>query len=86
MTGTRAPGSSEVPQGKLTKRAVKCHLLAVYIVTKLAVELGFVRFNNLKVTCWDQTIACDNHKTRRHLMASILFVVRPFLLEFARLV
>ena len=61
-------------------------LLAVCIVTKLWLpRIRVVRFDNLKVTYWNQTITCDNRKTRGHLMASILFVVRPFL-EFARLV
>ena len=42
--------SSEVPQGKLAKRAVKCHLLAVFWVTILVRKSGILRLEHLKVT------------------------------------
>ena len=74
-SGKSLDRASTFRQSELANRAVKCHLLAVFRVTKLVEESGFVRFNNLKVTCWDHTIACDNRKTRRHLMVPILFIV-----------
>ena len=64
----------------------KGHLLAVFWFRILVRNLEFVRFNNLKVTQQDHTIACDNRKNRRHFMKPVLFVVRPFLYVFARLV
>ena len=64
----------------------KGHLLAVFWFRILVRNLEFVRFNNLKVTQWDHTIACDNRENRRHFMEPVLFVVRPFLYGFARLV
>ena len=42
--------SSEVHQGELTKRAVKCHLLAVFWVTILVRKSGILRLKHLKVT------------------------------------
>ena len=42
--------SSEVHQGELTKRAVKCHLLAVFCVSKLVRKSWFLRLEHLKVT------------------------------------
>ena len=40
--------SSEVPQGKLAKRAVKCHLLAVFWVTILVRKSGILIFEHLR--------------------------------------
>ena len=75
--------SSEVPQGKLAKRAVKCHLLAVFweipdfltSVSLLAVfgKSGILGLEHLKVTY--RVIALDVHtpETRSSQEAQTIF-------------